>query len=246
MITRAAEHIPFVVARARLAGLLMLLPVPLGFFGSLTSRLVVPGDAAATANRILASETLFRLGIMSTLLLMVADAFLAVLLFYPLLRPVNRILALLMVVLNLLGVSITMLNESSRFAVLFLLHGADSPQAFTPDQVHVSVSLALNVHDTGGLIAGLFWGLWLVPYAVLVFRSGFRPRFFALLLIVECLGFLIQSLGGLLVPSLNANLAVLPAVTTWVELFLPLWLVVKGINVERCDMHARASALASA
>jgi hypothetical protein len=217
---------PFVVTHARTVGLLLLLPVPLGVIGSLTARrLVVPGDAAATAGNILASESLFRLGIVSTLLLMIVDVIVALLVFYRLFEPVNRHLAVLMVVLNLMGVPITMLNELNKFAVLYVLD--------SPDQV----SFFLNLYDDGSLIAGLFWGIWLVPYAVLVARSGFLPRYFAVLLVVEFLGFWIHSFGGFLLSDPPANLAQLPAVTTLVELFLPLWLIVKGIDVTRWDAH---------
>jgi hypothetical protein len=244
MTTRIAETPPFVVTRARLVGFLMLLPVPLGVFGSQSSRLVVPGDAAATADRILASESLVRLQTLSTLLLLIADACLLALVFYPLLKPVQKNLAVLMVTLNLLGVAVAVFNELNHFAILHLLHGAGSPQAFTPDQTHASLSLLLNAHDMGSLTAGLFWGLWLVPYAVLVFKSGFLPRLFAIFLIIECAGFLIQSIAGMLAPSPNANLALLPALTSLVELFLPLWMIVKGINVEQWAKHAGATVVA--
>ena len=241
--TRTAETPPFVVTHARAVGVfLLLLPFPFALVGSLSSSLIVPGDAAATANHILASESLFRLGIVRALLLQIVVAFLAVPVFYQLLNPVNKTLAVLMVILALLGVPIAMLNELNQFAILLLLHGADPSRAFTPEQMHAALSLLLKLHDTGGLIAGLFYGLWLVPYAVLVFMSGFLPRFFAVLLIIECFGFLIQSFGGFLVPTLDANLALLPAITSWAELFLPLWLVIRGVNVDQWAQRGRASA----
>src|SRR5262245_19582711 len=118
MTIRTAETLPFDVTHARVVGLLMLLTIPLALLTSFPARLIVPGDSAATANQILASESLFRLGIVGTLLLMIVDAFLVVLVFYQLLKPVNKIVALLMVVLNLLGVAITMVNELNYFAIL--------------------------------------------------------------------------------------------------------------------------------
>ncbi|HEY7349432.1 MAG TPA: DUF4386 domain-containing protein [Ktedonobacterales bacterium] len=243
MTTRTDATPPFVVTHARIVGgFLLLLPIPFALLGALSSSLIVPGDAAATANHILASESLFRLGIVRTLLLMLFDACLLVLVFYQLLKPVNKTLAVLMVILNLPGVVITLSNELNNFAILLLLHGADASRAFTPDQMHAAVSLLLQVHDTGGLIAGLFWGLWLVPYAVLVFRSGFLPKFIGVVLIIECFGFLIQSFGGFFVPTLGATLALLPTITSLAELFLPLWLLIRGVNVEQWAKQARASA----
>jgi hypothetical protein len=236
--TRTAESRPFIVTHARLVGLLLLLPVPLGIFGSMASRLVVPGDAAATADQILASESLFRMQIASSLLLLVADALLLVLVFYRLLRPVDRTLAALMFTLNLLGVAIAMPTQVSRLAIPYLMDGADPTHALSPEQTDALVALLLNMHDTGSLIAGLFWGLWLVPYALLVWRSGFLPKLLAVLVLIECVAFLIHSLGGLLVPSLAADLSVLPAITTLGELLLPLWLLAKGINLDRWDAVA--------
>ena len=239
-VTRTLEKRPFVVTHARTVGLLLLLPVPLAFSGALAARLIVPDDPVTTASNILASESLFRLGIVGTLLLMVVDAFVAVVVFYRLLEPVDRHLAMLMVVLNLLGVPITMLNELNQFAVLSVLHGAESSHAFTPDQTGASISLFSSLHDSGSLIAGFFWGLWLVPYAMLVFRSGFLPRLLGVLVIIECFGFVAHSLGGILLPNLGADLALLPAITSLAELFLPVWLIVKGIDVEQWDRHALA------
>lgn len=243
MITRTAATPPFIVTHARVVGFLLLLPIPLDLFGSqfVPSKLIVPGDAATTARNILASEWLFRLGIVSTLLLLLVDI-VVVLVYYQLFKPVNKNLAGLMVILNLLGVPLAMLNELNNFAILLLLHSADSSRVFTPDQVHTLVSLLLNVHTTGSTIGGLFWGLWLVPYGVLVIRSGFFHRWIGVLLIIECVGFLIQSFGGFLVPDLDATFALLPGLTSWAELFVPLWLVIKGVNVAQWEKRARASA----
>jgi len=247
MATRTAEtsphiEVPLIVTRAKVVGFLFLLPIPLWLFGSsyVPSRLVVPGDAAAAARNIMAAETLFRLGIVSVLLIMVADIAM-VLLLYQLLKPVNKNLAVLMVILNLLAVPIAMLNELNQFAVLFLVHGNDSLKTFTPDQWHILMSLFMNLHDIGTTIGGIFWGLWLVPYGLLVFKSGFFPRVMGALLIIECFGFLIQSFVGFLVPGLQANLTLLPAITGWAELFVPLWLLIRGVNVEQWKKLALAS-----
>ncbi|HKD74798.1 MAG TPA: DUF4386 domain-containing protein, partial [Ktedonobacterales bacterium] len=132
---------------------------------------------------------------------------------------------------------IAMLNELNQFAILFFAH---NPTGFSADQAHGLVSLFLNMHENGVLIGGIFWGLWLVPYGMLVFRSGFLPRIFGILLIVECFGFLIQSFAGFLWPNLDTGLALLPAITAWAELLVPLWLVIRGINVELWKKRAFA------
>ncbi len=225
--------------RARVAGLLYLTLVPLGFFGMYaSSSLVVPGDATATARNILASESLFRLGIASALLVQIINIFVALAL-YRLLRPVNKDMALLMVIFILLGAPIAMLNELNPLAVLALLHGANSLTGFTAGQLQALVPLMLSMHQLGISVAGIFWGLWLFPMGYLVFRSGFLPRILGILLIIGCLGYLVDSIAALLFPSLGVNIALF---TFWGEVLFPLWLLIKGVNVERWEKRALESA----
>ena len=214
---------------ARVAGLLYLLLVPLGIFGILYGPSVVPGDAAATASNILASESQFRLGIVSALLVQIVNIF-VVLTLYKLLQPVNKTMATLMVIFILLGTPIAMLNELNQFAVLLLLHGAGALAAFSTDQLQALVPFFLDLHDLGISIASVFWGLWLFPMGYLVFKSGFLPRILGILLMIGCFGYLIDSFAAFLLP--NANVQIAPF-TFWGEVLLPLWLLVKGVNVEQ-------------
>lgn len=215
---------------ARLTGLLYLALVPLGFFGIyVSSSLVVPGDAARTAGNILASESLFRLGIVAALLVQVVNLFVALLLNW-LLKPVSKWMARLMVIFLALGIPIAMLNELNQFAVLALLHGASSGAALASDQVRALVSLFLDLHQLGISIAGIFWGLWLFPMGYLVFRSGFLPKILGILLVIGCLGYLVDSFAAFLAPNLGLNLAIF---TFWGEVLLPLWLLIKGVDIER-------------
>ncbi len=236
MKTRTAETSPLVYARV--AGFLYLLLVPLGFFGMYgSSTLVVPGDATTTANNIMASESLFRLGIVSALLVQVVNI-VVVLALYKLLEPVNKNMALLMVIFLLLGVPIAMLNELNQYAILLLLHGADYLRVFTADQLQALVPLFLDLHKLGISIAGIFWGLWLFPMGYLAFKSGFLPRILGVLLIIGCFGYLIDSFAAFLLPNSEANIALF---TFWGEVLLPLWLLIKGVNVEQWKKRALAS-----
>jgi hypothetical protein len=233
MTTRTDQISPQTVART--AGLLYLLLLPLGIFGmAVSANLVVAGDAAATARTILTSESLFRLSIVSALAVQVVNV-LVVLLLYKLLESVNRSMAALMVIFLLLGAPIAMLNELNQFAVLFLLSGAHS--AADPSQA--LVPLFLNLHALGIQIAGIYWGLWLFPMGYLVFKSGFLPRILGVLLIIGCLGYLVDSFAAFLAPGLHVQVA---QFTFLGEVLLPLWLLVKGVNVERWGRLVLATA----
>ena len=225
---------------ARVAGVLYLSRIPFEIFGMqyVPSLLLVPGDAAATARNILASESLFRLGIVSNLLGPIVVMF-VVLALYQVLKPVNKNMAGLMVIFLLLGVPIAMLDELNQLAILLLLHGADHVTGFTADQMHALVPLLLNVHDNGLNIAVIFFGLWLLPMGYLVFRSGFLPRILGVLLLISGVGFLIQSFAAFLFPNFNVDI---PLFTDWGELVFALWLVIRGVNVEQWAQRARASA----
>jgi hypothetical protein len=243
LTTHTAEIPPFIVTRTRVVAFLFIILIPVSVFGMIyvPSALIVSGDAATTARNILASETLFRLGIVSSLLGQLVDTMWALVL-YQLLKPVNKNMAVLMVIFLLLGVPIAMLNELNQFAVLLLSSGADYLRVFTPGQLHALESLFLNLHDNGIKIAGLFWGIWLLPYGYLVFKSGFLPRFLGVLLIIGCFGYLIQSFVAFLAPNLVMEIAWLPVLTSWGELLLPLWLLIKGVNVEQWEKRALAFA----
>ena len=220
---------------ARVAGFLYLLLLPLGIFGLLLpSSLILPGDAARTADNIMASESLFRLGIMSALATQLLNIF-VVLALYKLLNRVDKNQATLMVLFSLLGVPIAMLSELNKFAVLLVLNGTHYLTVFTADQVQALVSLFLDLHKYGINIAGIFWGLWLFPMGYLVFKSGFVPRILGVLLMIGCFGYLIDSVTFLLFPNLNITISQFTFIG---EILLPLWLLIKGIDAEGWEKHA--------
>jgi len=224
---------------ARIAGFLSLIMIPFAIFGILWVRtnLIVPGDAVATFNNIMASESLFRLSIGSALMVQIGHILL-VLILYKLLKPVNKNHALLMVILLLVGAPIAMLNELNRFAALLLSSGADYLTAFTADQLPAQVMLFLDLHEYGVFIATIFWGLWLFPFGYLVFKSGYIPRIFGVLLIIAGLGYLIDFVAFFLFP----NFPPIGQFMTWAEVFWPFWLLIKGVNVEQWEKRALESA----
>jgi Domain of unknown function (DUF4386) len=238
MTTRTTKTSPLIYARV--AGTLYLVLIPLSFFGFPYGlpRLFVPGDAVTTASNIIASESLLRLSIVVNLLGLIVNVF-VVLALYRLLKPVSKDMALLMVVFLLLSVPIGMLNELNHIAVLLLLSGANYLTAFTANQLHALVLLFHDLH-TGGLnIAQVFWGLWLFPMGYLVFKSGFLPRILGILLIIGCFGWLADSFAAFLLPNLGLKIGMFTGLG---EVLLPLWLVIKGVNVEQWEKRALESA----
>lgn len=237
-MTTRTQTSPLLIARA--AGFLYLVTVPLGIFSLMyvPSTLIVPRDAAATANNIIASESLFRLGIVSALLgQIIGIVYLFVL--YRLLKTVNKNIAALMVVFSLLGTPITMLNELTQLAALQLLSGADYLTAFTTAQLQALAYLFVRLHSYGISIAAIFWGLWLFPLGFLVFKSGFFPRILGVLLIIAGFGYLIDVFAGFLFPDSNLSIGLF---TGLAEIFFLLWLLIKGVNAVEWEKRASESA----
>lgn len=225
---------------ARIAGILYIPPWILSLVAVfLRQSLIVPGDASATANNIMASESLFCLSIVMDLIVQVVFVFL-VLVLYKLLKPVNKNQAVLMVILFLVSVPIAMLNMLNQFAATVVLSGADYLTAFTANQLHALVPLFLDLYEAGIMIAYIFWGLWLFPLGYLVFKSGFLPRILGIYLMISCFGYLIDFATFFLFPNTTVSINIF---TGWAELLLCLWLLIKGVNVEQWQKRVSESPL---
>jgi hypothetical protein len=227
---------------ARMAGLLYLAIAVFSAFGLVyvPSMILVPGDAAATAHNIVASESLFRLGFMSNLLAFTVNIFVAVLL-YKLLAPVNKTMASLMVILISIGVAIAMLNELNQFVALLLLSGSDYLTAFTADQLQAFASLFLDIYQHGFILAHIFFGLWLFPMGYLVFKSGFLPKAIGILLLIAGVGYLVDFTLFFLFPGMSVK--GFTAVGEFVgEVSLLLWLLFMGVNVPKWQKRALGAA----
>jgi len=224
---------------ARIAGVLYLVNGVTGFFGIIyvPSRLIVSGNAAVTANNILVSERLFRLGIVSELICAAEFVFLLWAL-YRLLVGVNKTHASLMVILGLVFVPIMLVNTLSEIAALMLLRGADFLSVFDKRQQEAMAMLFLDLHRYG-YVVGWILGLWLLPFGVLVFRSGFLPRILGVLLIAACFGYLADSLTPLLLPSYEdvvGRIANIPL--TLGEPAIILWLLIRGAKDQPLEAAA--------
>ena len=221
---------------ARLAGFLYLLLLPLGIFGLLYVPIafVVPGDATATATNIANSISVYRLSILTALLIQIVNIS-VVLTLYQLLKPVNKYMASLMVIFIFLAAPIAMLSEINQFAVLALLNGTDHLAVFNTAQLQALVVFFLDMHDYGVSIASIFWGFWLFPMGYLVFKSGFLPKFLGILLMIGCFGYLIDFFAPFFFPNLEITVSQFTFIG---ELLFPLWLLIKGVNVEMWQKRA--------
>ena len=218
---------------ARIAGLLYLSMVPLGILGLLylNASILVPGDAVATIENILANESMYRLSIFTALVTQVVNVF-VVLFLYKVLQPVNRFGGVLMVIFILLGAPIAMLSESMRYAALLLIENAETVLSLNVEQLQAAVMFSLEMYEVGIMIATIFWGLWLFPMGYLVFKSNYIPKIIGILLMIGCMGYLLDSILFFLFPEYAFTVS---QYTFIGEVLLPLWLVFKGVNEERLE-----------
>ena len=190
--------------------------------------MVVPGDAALTVKNIAASEVLFSLSLVSDLIRQVLLMVLPLVL-YRLLKPVNKDIASLMVIFALASVPISLLNELNHFAVLLLSSHIDYKTAFNPDQLNALVMFFLELRNYGTYIPQVL-SLWIVLLGYLVFKSGFLPRIFGILLMVGSLCYTAGAVLFFLFPTFDAVILGLFAFV--VEALFYLWLLIKGVNGE--------------
>lgn len=218
---------------ARLAGLLYLIVVLTGIFSLayVPSQLIVWENAEATYNAITGSETLFRFGIAAGIICYIAFLFLPFVL-YKLLSPVNKSHALAMVALAVISVPISLVNLLNKFSVLTLLSGDDYLKVLGTDQLQAQILLQLEYYNNGIQLASVFWGLWLLPFGYLVFKSGFLPKLLGVLLMAGFVGYLINTFGSLLFQDYSglgiSGIVSLPA--TLGEIGTCLWLLIMGVK----------------
>jgi hypothetical protein len=218
---------------ARIAGFLYLAYM-VTTIGAQVSRtkLIVFGDAITTAKNILSFEWLFRIGFMSDALAGVLFI-LAAWTLYVLLKPVNKNIALLFLLLNLGGVAVQCLNMLNLFSAMLLLSGADYLKVFQADQLQALELLFLNLHKNGFMIAQLFFAVWLFPLGYLVFKSGYLPRILGIVLMVECFGWLMYPFQFFLFPSYTIISYISFAVGFIGEFSLTLWLLMMGAKDQK-------------
>jgi hypothetical protein len=217
-----------------MAGVLYLLEgLPAVFQQVVISRLIVSGDAAATAATVQANELLFRVWFAAALLA-VAFHIAYTVLFYELFRPVNRTIALLAAAVSLVACALQASATLFQLVPLLVLGGGGSSGAFTQEQAQGLALLFLNLHTQAFNIYLIFFGFWLIPTGYLILRSTFFPRIIGVLLMLDGLGWVMF----LWPPLATALYPVISVVAALGEIPLALWLLVVGVNEQRWQEQA--------
>lgn len=216
---------------ARIAGLFYLVLVLTGIFSLLyvPSKLIVRSDAATTFSNIVANETLFRFGIVAGIIAYISFLFLPLVL-YKLLSRVNKMIAISMVALAVVSVPISLVNINHKHEVLALISKAKYLNVLQENQLHAQVMLSLERYNNGIESVSIFWGLWLLPFGYLVFKSGFLPKVLGIFLMMGCFGYLINFVGGFLFPG-YADLGIASFISipgSVGEIGICLWLLIMG------------------
>jgi hypothetical protein len=238
MIT-AKEEMNSIQRSAKVAGVLyLLIAVVAGFVHFyVPGKLIVPGDAATTASNIMASQGLFRISMAAELVVLLSEIVLSVLL-YVLLKPVNKTLSLVAAVSRLVMTAVHGVNLLNHFIVVLLVSGARYLSVFQPDQLQALVTLFLNSYSYGYTIGIVFFTLHTFILAYLIFKSGYFPKLLGILFMIAAFGYLLDSFSHVLIPGYKTGPVYLALPIAIAEIAFPLWLLIKGVNVDQWNKRA--------
>jgi hypothetical protein len=202
---------------------------------------MVRGDAAATAGHVLAHEMLLRTSVVIWLLGLAVWIVMAVAL-YRLFNGVSKTLALLLVIFVAVSAGIGFVNELNNLAAIVVLRSNEFAGVLTQPQREAVAMLFLRLHGQGHAVNEMFWGLWLLPFGLLIVRSHFIPRLLGIWLLLDGFAWMGLSAVALLAPSYNdlAFRAAQPAV--FAELAVMLWLMTIGVHAPTSEGHAMPAA----
>ena len=217
---------------ARIAGVLFLVSLVAGGFGEayVPSKLIVSGDAAATVANLRNFEFLYRLGFAAFLMESLCDIALA-LIFYALLKPVSKELSLLAAFFGLIATATFAFAELFYFAPLLITSGGGYLQTFSPDQLNSLALLSLKFYGFAGMIFTAYYGMGWIVRAVLMFRSGYFPKFLAVLMAIGGIGFVVRNFLMILAPAYASDVLLMLMFPG--GLILTVWLLWKGVDVAK-------------
>jgi len=226
---------------ARIGGVLFLVSLVAGGFGEgvAPGLLIATGDAAATAQHVLNSDAVFRVGFASYLVEALCDVALTVV-FYVLLRPVNLVVTLGIVLFRLMATATFAFGELFYFAPSLIVGNDTYLKSFSPDQLNTLTLLSLNLYGIGGLISLVFYGVASIGIGYLMFRSGYFPRILGVVWLIGGAGFVLRTFAAVLVP--NIPTAILQAPQILAILLLAIWLLAKGVDAARWEARAQDQA----
>lgn len=216
---------------ARIAGVLYLIVAITGGYGIMyvPTQIIVTDNLAATTNNILNNEFLFRSGIMSNLICQTVFIFL-VLTLYRLFEQVDKLLTRTMCALVIVAVPIAFLIIFNQLYALLLLKEGFM-KSFQPAQEQSLTMMYLKMYDYGNGIIAIFWGLWLIPFGQLVYKSGFIPKILGVLLIVGGTTYVLDTFTYVLFPGFHTITSAVVGITSSIaEISMVLWLLIKGVN----------------
>lgn len=216
---------------ARISGLLYLIMAITGAYGIMyvPSQLIVNGDPGLTVKNILDNEFLFRTGIMGNLICQTVFIFLALLL-YRLFEHVNKHLSRTLLTLVIVSVPIAFIIIFNQLYALLLLK-EDFMNTFEETHVNASAMALLKMYDYGNSAICIFWGLWLIPFGQLTYKSGFIPKFLGILLILGGISYVIDAFTFILFPDFRSITNILVSILSSIaEISMVFWLLIKGVN----------------
>ena len=229
---------------ARFAGVLYLVITAAAILAHIyvPSVIVVPGDAAATANNMIESATLFRLGTVGgELVVLLSEVVLAVVLFV-LLKPVNKTLSLIAAVSRLVMTTVHGINMINYFFAMLLVSGTGYLSAFSTEQAQSLAMLFLEAHGYGFTIGIAFLTIHVFVLGYLIFKSGYFPKVLGVLFIAAGVGYLVDSFALLLSPTYETTPGIIAAVIAIAEIAFPVWLLIKGVDKEGWEKRSLESA----
>jgi Domain of unknown function (DUF4386) len=229
----------------RIAGAIYASMVFVGPFSLIyvPNKLIVHGDATATAANVLAHQTLFGFGIMADMAGAVIFISLAVAL-YRLLSGISVPWALLMVGFAFVSAAVGFVDTLNSIAALHLFRGGEFLSVFDQTQRNSLGMFFLRLHSQGIFMNEVFWGLWLFPFGLLVYRSGFLPRWIGVWLMINCFAYLILSPIALFFPAYYGTGFKLAQPVLFGELAIMVWLMIKGAKVPSAPLSALQPAAA--
>ena len=220
------------VRLARTAGVYYLVVAILGAFAQLLrEKVYAPGDAATTAENVVANADLVRFGFVADLVQATFMVF-VVMALYRLLQHVNKPVARAMVIFVVVSVGITCLNMVHQFGALLVATDPSYASAFGADGSEALVLLLLDLQHYGYLISQIFFGLWLFPLGLLAYRSGMFPRPLGIVLMLATIAYLVDVLLQFLAPEIADAISapVLVPVVIIAEVSMLAYLLIKGVK----------------